>query len=274
MNQHLVLKRDAKASVFTHLFSLNKYKRELYLSFYPRDANIKDEEIETYTLSSIFTNIQINDLGLLVKDTMLVLVEAQSIWTMNILPRMFEYLAESFNRYVHDTDQNIYGSKKVYLPRPELYVLYTGDKTIKQKTISFKTEFFKNDCSVDVIVKVITLNNSSNVLKEYIMFTKVLDDNNKKLGYTKDSIVETINYCVNHNILKEYLNEYKKEVYNIMISLYDQETATQMYGRSQFAEGKAEGIEQGRKTLLQDLHKKGLITKDQAIELSNGTLIL
>ena len=244
-----VVKKSVKSSVFTHLFSITKYKKELYLCFHPKDKDIKDEEIKTWTLSSIFTNIQINDLGILVRDTILVLVEAQSTWTLNILPRVLEYLGESFNRYVIETKQNIYGEKKVELPKPELYVLYTGNKVIKESEVSLNKEFYNDSSPVDIKIKVITIKNSSKILKEYIRFTKVLDKNNKEYGYTKKSINETIKYCIEHNILRDYLNEYKKEVYNIMTSVYDQKTATDMYGNERYAkgllEGKAEGMQQG-----------------------------
>ena len=242
-----VVKKNVKASVFTHLFSIEKYRRELYLCFHPRDGDISSEDIKEYTLSSVFTNIQVNDLGILVRDTLLVLVEAQSTWTYNILPRMLEYLAESYNRYVIDTNQNIYGTKKVKLPKTELYVLYTGSKCIKETKISLKDVFFDEYSPVDVKVNVITLNNSSRIMKEYIKFSRIVDKNNKKYGYTKESISRTIDECNNKNILKEYLCEYKKEVYNIMTSLYDhQKIATEMYGREQYAEGKAEGKVEGK----------------------------
>ena len=239
-------KKVVKSSVFTHLFSVPKYRKELYLSLHPNECDISEDDITTYTLTSIFTNIQLNDLGLLVKNSILVLVEAQSVWTLNILPRMLQYLGESFNRYVIDTNQNIYGSKKVTLPKPELYVLYTGSKCIKDTQISFKKEYFGEDSDIEVKAKVITLKNSNKIVKEYISFTKVLDRNNKKYNYSKQGIHETINYCIKHNILKEYLNDNKKEIYNIMTSVYDQKTATYMYGREQYAEGKALGIELGR----------------------------
>ena len=275
-NKKLV-KKSAKSSVFTHIFSIPKYKRELYLCFHSKDKDIKEEEIKTWTLSSIFTNIQINDLGLLVRNTLLVLVEAQSVWTLNILPRMLEYLGESYNRYVIETNQNIYGTKKVNLPKPELYVLYTGNKVIKNKIISFKNEFFNNNCPIDIRVKVITLKESTKIVKEYIRFSKVLDDNNKKYGYTKMSINETIKYCIRHNILKDYLNEYKKEVYNIMTSVYDQKTATDMYGNERYAMGRAEGIqlgieqgiEQGELEAFVKIYKKGMITAEEAGRMLN-----
>ena len=237
-----VTKKNAKASVFTHLFSIPRYKKELYLSLHPNDKSIREEEIETWTLFSVFTNIQLNDLGILVRDKILLLMEAQSTWTLNILPRIFEYLGESFNRYVIETEQNIYGPKRVKLPMPELYVLYTGRKNIKRKVISLRKEFFDNAGPIDLVVKVITVKNSSSILKEYIDFTKVLDKNNKKYNYTKESINETIDDCIKNNILKDYLSEYKKEVYNIMTSIYDhQKIATYMYGREQYAEGRKEG---------------------------------
>ena len=255
-----ILKRNVKSSVFTHLFSISKYKKELYVSLPPKDKDIDVKDIKTYTLSSIFTNIQINDLGLLVKDTFLVLVEAQSTWTLNILPRMIEYIGESFNRYVLETNQNIYGTKKVDLPKPELYVLYTGIKTIKDKSISFKKEFFNSKCPIDVKVNVITLNNSSKVVKEYIRFAKILDTNTKKYGYTKKSINETIDYCIEKNILREYLLEYKKEVYNIMTSVYDQRTATEMYERSLRAEGIEQGMQQGRLDIMLGMVRDKIIS--------------
>ena len=267
-----VVKRNAKSSVFTHLFSLSRYKKELYLCFHPKDKNIEESEIKTWTLSSIFTNIQVNDLGILVKDTILLLMEAQSTWTLNILPRVLEYLGESFNRYVIETKQNIYGEKKVKLPKPELYVLYTGNKTIKEKEISFKKEFCDNDGPVDIRIKVITTKNSSKVLKEYIEFSKILDKNNKVYGYTKKSINETIKYCIAHNVLRDYLNEYKKEVCNIMTSVYDQKTATDMYGNERYAEGMQQGIQQGIQQGLQKGMLKAFVemVKDKIITIKEA----
>lgn len=266
--KHGLVKRNAKSSVFTHLFSLERYRKELYLSFHPSDRNIREDEIKTYTISSIFTNTQINDLGLLVKDVLLLLVEAQSTWTYNILPRIISYLAESYNRYVKETNQDFYGTKKVKLPKPELYVIYTGKKKISQEIISFKKEFFDDEsCPIDIKVMVITLKNASKVLKEYIRFTKKFDENIKRYGYTRKSISDTIEYCVSHRILKDYLVEYEREVDNIMTSLYDQKTATKMYGRAQYAEG----VQQGRLDGILELFKKKVIDVVTAAQTLNMT---
>ena len=271
--KHKNVKRTAKATVFTHLFSIPKYKKELYLCFYPTDIDIDEKDIKTWTLSSVFTNIQINDLGLLIRDTLLVLIEAQSIWTLNILPRLLAYLAESYNRYLIETKQNIYGTKKVKLPKPELYVLYTGSDDIREKEISFRKEFFDGNSPIDIVAKVITVRNSSKILNEYIIFSKILDDNIKKFDYNKESIKETIKYCIEHDILKEYLQENQKEVYNIMTSIYDQETATYMYGQEQFAEGERrgweKGNEEGKELLLVKQYKDNIITAQVGADYLN-----
>lgn len=91
-------------------------------------------------------------------------------------------------------------------------MLYTGSKIIKDKILSFKKIFYNNYSPIEVKVNVITLNNSNKVIKEYIKFTKIIDTNNKKFGYTKNSISKTIDYCIEKNILKDYLLEYRKEV--------------------------------------------------------------
>lgn len=275
-----LVKRDAKASVFTHLFTIPKYMKELYLSLHPKEEDIDESELKNWTISSIFTNIQINDLGILVRDKLIILVEAQSIWTLNILPRTLEYLSEIYNRYIQKTNQNIYGTKKVRLPRPELYVVYTGKNKINKNIISLRKDFFNDETyPIDVEIKVITLKNATNVIKDYIKFTKILDKNNKKLGYTKESIIETIESCVKRKILKDYLNEYKMEVYNIMTSIYDQEYATEMYGREQYAEGKEEGIKEGERkgiekgkiSILTDMVKDKVLSIKEAAKMIGMT---
>ena len=66
-----VVKRNIKASVFTHLFSIPKYRKEMYLCLHPKDRGIKEKDLKDYTISSILTNIQVNDLGILVGNLLL-----------------------------------------------------------------------------------------------------------------------------------------------------------------------------------------------------------
>ena len=94
--------------------------------------------------------------ALLFKDKLIFLVEAQSIWTVNILVRVILYLAKSYQDYIIRTGQDIYGSKRVVLPKPEVYVIYTGSRKAKPETISFAEEFFPGEeCGIDVAVHMV-----------------------------------------------------------------------------------------------------------------------
>lgn len=108
-----LVKRNIKDSVFTHLFSIPKYRKELYVVLHPEDADIDENELESVTLSNILASGLHNDLGIFVKQKLIILIEAQSTWTENILWRMLYYLAESYRRKWTEDKLNIYGSKKI-----------------------------------------------------------------------------------------------------------------------------------------------------------------
>lgn len=58
-------------------------------------------------------------------------------------------------------------------------------------------------------------------------------------------ILETIHICKDRNVLREYLESREKEVVDIMMVLYDQEEAIQMYGESERYDEKVETRWQG-----------------------------
>ncbi|WP_277934705.1 hypothetical protein [Parablautia intestinalis] len=69
-------------------------------------------------------------------------MEAQSTWTMNILVRVLLYLAQSYHEYFHRTCQDYYKSREVKMPKPELYLIFTGNKGRKPDKVSLSKEFF------------------------------------------------------------------------------------------------------------------------------------
>ena len=80
------------------------------------------------TLENILAIGQYNDLGFQVRDKLILLVEAQSTFSPNIPLRMLMYLAKTYNEYIEEHQLSLYREKKVSIPRPELYVIYTGEK--------------------------------------------------------------------------------------------------------------------------------------------------
>jgi len=67
------------------------------------------------------------------------------------------YLAQTYHDYFERTNQNLYKSKKVKMPKPELYVVYVGNHMNIPDKISLSKEFFGGaDIAIDVKVKVIS----------------------------------------------------------------------------------------------------------------------
>lgn len=135
-------KRKIKDSVFTNLFQDKKYLLQLYRALHPEDCDVTEDEIADITIKHVLTDADYNDLGFSVGNRLMVLVESQSTWTTNIIIRALMYLIQTYHDYFKRTNQNLYGSKKVMIPKPELYMIYTGDREIFQTVYHFQMNFF------------------------------------------------------------------------------------------------------------------------------------
>ena len=107
-----VMKRIIKSSVFTDLFGNSKYLIELYRALHPEDTTTTEKDIVDVTINNVLTDNQYNDLGFRIGNTLLVLVEHQSTWSVNIVIRILMYLMQTYNEYfkVHNID--LYSSIK------------------------------------------------------------------------------------------------------------------------------------------------------------------
>jgi len=223
-------KRRIKDSVFTNLFQDKKYLLQLYKTLHPEDCNVKEDEIADVTLKHILIDADYNDLGFSVGNRLMVLVESQSTWTLNIIIRALMYLIQTYHDYFKRTNQNLYGSKKVNMPKPELYVIFTGDRKNIPDTISLSKDFFDGiKTAIDAEIKVLYRENEKDIIGQYIIFSKVYNEQRKLYGNTKQAIIETIHICKNRNILKEYLDSKEQEVVDIMMTLFDEEQILKAY---------------------------------------------
>lgn len=224
-DEKIVVKRNMKDCVFTDLFGNKKYLRELYLALHPEDTDVTEEDLTDITIENVLVNALYNDLGFRVGNRLIVLVEAQSSWSPNILIRAFLYLATTYQNYIDEKSLDLYASKKIEIPKPELYVIYTGDRKDRPKELWLSKEYFPNNpnLALDVKVKMIYGDKEDDIIGQYVLFTKVYDEQRKIYGRTKKAIVETIRICKQRNILKEYLESCEKEVVTMMMTLFDNE---------------------------------------------------
>ena len=246
MDNKKIVKRNVKDSVFTNLFQDTKYIVKLYEALHPEAENVTEDMIEIVTLKNILTDSLYNDLGFMIGKRLIVLVEAQSTWTVNIIIRGLMYLVQTYQDYIEKEELNIYSSKKLEIPKPELYVIYTGEKKVEETEITLSDEYFGGETTaLDVRVKVITDSREGDIINQYVMFTHILNEQVKKYGRTKKAIDETIGICKDRNILKEYLSQHESEVHDIMFSLYDDEQIQKAVVREARKQAHAEGIKEG-----------------------------
>ncbi|MDE7341611.1 MAG: hypothetical protein K2N80_13815 [Lachnospiraceae bacterium] len=225
------VKRTAKNSVFLDLFQDKKNLLKLYKTLHPEDTDTTEDTLDIVTIDNVLTDNLYNDLGIMVgNDRLLLLLEAQASWTVNILIRILLYLAQSYHEYFERTSQSLYKSTKVKMPKPELYIIYTGNKGRKPENISLSQEFFDgSDIDIEVKARIIFESDTEDIINQYIIFCKVFDEQRKLYGMTEQTVKETIRICKDRNILKEYLISREKEVVTIMMSLFDDEQIMKTY---------------------------------------------
>ena len=212
------------------------------------------------TITNVLTDNLYNDLGFIANNKLMILVEAQSTWSVNILVRVLLYLAQSYHEYFQRTCQDYHKSKKVKMPKPELYVVFTGNKGRKPDKISLSKEFFEGaDTDIEVKAKVIYESDTDDIINQYIIFCKVFNEQTGQHGMTRKAVTETIRICKDRNVLKEYLAQREKEVVTIMMSLFDEEEIMKSFIRSERYEAAQEIARETAKKMI----KKGKMTLDE-----------
>ncbi len=270
-DQEGIMKRTIKDSVFTDLFQDKKYLLQLYKALHPEDTDVTEDDLTDITIKNVLTDNIYNDLGFTVGGKLMILVEAQSsVWTVNIIVRALMYLVQTWHDYFERTKQNLYKSKKVQIPIPEVYVIFTGERKTRPSEISLSQEFFGGkECAVDVKVKMIYDGKEGDIINQYVMFTKVCNEQMKKYGRTRKAVMEAIRICKDRNVLSEYLSSKESEVVSIMMVLYDEEEIMRSYVESEVYEATQKAQYNEKIETAKRMLNDGVLPLDKVAEFSN-----
>jgi hypothetical protein len=244
-------KYTAKDSVFGALFRDKKYLMQLYRALHPEDAETTEDALTDITIRNVLANGIFNDLAFRVGDKIMFLVEHQSSWTMNIIIRVLMYLVQIYHDYFEEQGADLYGSKKVHVPEPELYMIFTGERASRPETISLSKEFFGGkECAIEVKVKVLYGGKGNDIISQYVNFTKVYNEQVKQYGRSREAVTETIRICKDRDVLREFLLGREKEVISIMMSLFDEEKIMRTHIASERREAAKEAVRGGVENML------------------------
>ena len=248
------IKKNVRDSIFVNVFRDKKYLVELYRSLHPEDI-VSEDDLKIITIENILADDMYNDLGFMVKNRLIVLVEAQTTWSRNIIVRMFLYLARTYQDLIYGDKSlrmSLYGSKRMELPEPELYVIYAGDKGDKKEIISLRDDIFPDSDIIDLKAKVIFADkNRRDIIGQYIAFCVILKEQiSMHKGDIQKAVRDTIRICIKTNNLSAYLKRHEKEVEDYMFATLSQEEIIEDMVSNAKSEGQVEKAVEIAKNML------------------------
>lgn len=272
MNEKSVLSRNGKDGVFCDYFRHAENVMRLYRVLHPEDHETSAEDIDIVTLTNTLVNGPYNDLGFMAGGKLLVLVEAQTTWSINIAVRCLIYLGQTYEKYISANRVRIYDTAPVQLPKPELYVIYTKERGDRPDTFSFARDLlglsYPEESAADVTVKVLYKSGTGDIIDQYIEYTEIFDEQVKAHGYTAEAAHEIVRSCMERGIMDDYFSQ--KEASSVVFDYMDNVRALELkmedIEMKSRAEGRAEGRAEEREAAVKSLVEKMGMTPQQAKE--------
>jgi hypothetical protein len=273
-----------KDSVFTYLFGNPDTLRELYSALEGIDIP-PDMPINITTLTDVLFMGRVNDISFTMDNRLVVLIEHQSTINPNMPLRMLMYLGRVYEKI---TDRRkAYSTVLEKIPAPECIVLYNGVQPYPDRVTLKLSDAFLDaaglrtagdwEPALELRVQVYNINNGHNeefarksrTLGEYTTFIEQVRERERAGMSRDDAIRAAIKHCIEHDILKQFLQEHGSEVYNMLLTEWNLEEAQEVWLEQGIERGRKEGREEGwgegRKESLENVALNAL-AKGSSIE--------
>ncbi len=255
-----------KDRLFCLLFGDEKNKQNiisLYNALNGTDYS-EDEEVEVTTIHDVIYINMKNDVSFIV-DSHMSLFEQQSSVNPNMPLRGLMYFGNLYDSYIESRGLNIYGSKLIQIPTPQYYVLYNGKVEAPAVAELKLSDAFAKETPKEKFewtATVINLNRGKNdallekcrPLEEYMFLIRCIRENEVKGMRIEDAIDTAVQYCIECNVLKEFLIAHRAEVVRVCLTEFNEK----VFVASMKAEGEL--------AMAIRLVKKGYLSIDKAVE--------
>ena len=170
------------------------------------------------------------------------LYEHQSTMNQNMPVRFLLYLAEEYQKVIEKAEISLYGTRRIMLPAPKCIVFYNGEKDAGKDAeeaweMCLSDAFTGGDSemapSADVEVRVHMLNINYGHNKELMKQCPLLEEYSHFVAVTREYLAKgmerekayggAIDYCIEHNILRDILKENRAEVLGMVLREFDVE---------------------------------------------------
>ena len=224
--------REYKSDVFSMLMEYPENALQVYNML--NGTNHTDPSlVEIVTLDKGISLSIRNDAAFII-DYDLTISEHQSSYNPNMPLRSLIYFSTTMQKRIIKKKQDIFGRGLIKIPLPHFVVFYNGSENRPEKEILKLSDAYEKaseNPELELICTVYNINyyhnskmlNTCKVLNEYSLFVQKVREqveNLKKYDRMSVSIDEAvkkaIDYCIDHDILKEFLEERGNEVLHVM----------------------------------------------------------
>ncbi len=162
------------------------------------------------------------------------LYEHQSTMNPNMPIRGFNYFADIFRAYIKLHRLDIYGRHRIVLPTPRYIIFYNGEEDIPdQLSLRLSDSFKEPDGCLECTATVININlgHNNDILKgcqTLLGYSQLIDKIREYItqGHSHGKAVDlAITYCIDHNILYDFLAKHRAEV----VKMFDTDYSMRKY---------------------------------------------
>jgi len=264
----LKINKNYKNSVFTALFGTEERILELYSAIegIPCPENA---EIKINTLQEALFMDRMNDVSFTIDDKLVVLVEHQATINENMPLRALYYISRLYEKIIDS--KKIYRKSLVKIPTPEFIVLYNGTNEYPDKCKLKLSDAFKTpggEIELELIVNVFNINKGHNAeiaersktLDDYVSFIDMIRESLKSGKKLAIAIKEAINFCIENDILRDFLKKYGSEVANMLNVEWNWDDAIEV--------AREEAMEECIEKVARNLKESGTLSLEQISQAS------
>jgi hypothetical protein len=212
-----------------------------------------DELIITTIDDAIYLGMK-NDCSFIIGNY-LNLYEHQSTFCPNMPIRGLFYIADVYQAYIAVMNLNLYGTAQIKLPTPKYVVFYNGeDKHDDVEYLRLSNAFDGDGSCLEFTATMYNINQGHNqelmekcdTLQGYSFLVMKIREF-QAYGMTLEEATDAAcQYCIEHDILKNFLLKNRNEVRNVLLTEYNAKHQRKLDRRDARAEGRLEGRTEGR----------------------------
>ena len=185
--------------------------------------------------------------------------------------RGFRYSAELYNKYIIKNNIDLFRRRLVKFPTPQYYVFYNGVEDKPEKEILKLSDAFSvpvKEGTFEWTAIVLNINyghnkkllNQCSILGDYGKLISKIREFKQSTDDLKVAITEAIDYCIENDVLKEFLLEHKSEVVDMLRMEYDEAKTMAHIREDSYEEGELAGKKIGQE-IGQELKLIGQVCK-------------